>query len=79
MVSVADNWDHNEHTLSGKQTTHAMTSILDKTIFCLFCHLDVPAKQGGKGAPERCFAIFNFRLFVCFPGQHTLSQMGSTL
>lgn len=29
MIIVAgDNWDHNEHTLSGKKTTHAMTSIL---------------------------------------------------
>ena len=25
---VADNWDHNEHTVDGKRTTHAMTSIL---------------------------------------------------
>ena len=27
VVSVADNWDHNEHTIDGKNTTHAMTSI----------------------------------------------------
>ncbi|XP_053391138.1 uncharacterized protein LOC128553968 [Mercenaria mercenaria] len=28
IVVAADNWDHNEATLSGKQSTHAMTSIL---------------------------------------------------
>ena len=27
-VFVADNWDHNERTVSGKGTTHAMTSIV---------------------------------------------------
>ena len=31
IVAVADNWDHNENTLSGKQSTHAMTSILVKS------------------------------------------------
>ena len=30
MITVADNWDHNEHTCSGKNSTHAMTSILGK-------------------------------------------------
>ncbi|WAR16171.1 hypothetical protein MAR_030765 [Mya arenaria] len=28
VVAVADNWDHNERTVDGKRTTHAMTSIL---------------------------------------------------
>lgn len=28
LVAIADNWDHNEKTVSGKGTTHAMTSIL---------------------------------------------------
>jgi hypothetical protein len=28
LVAAADNWDHNENTLSGKHSTHAMTSIL---------------------------------------------------
>jgi len=28
IVAVADNWDHNERTVDGKGTTHAMTSIL---------------------------------------------------
>ena len=28
IVSSADNWDHNECTMDGKRTTHAMTSIL---------------------------------------------------
>lgn len=28
VVCVADNWDHNEKTVDGKRTTHAMTSIL---------------------------------------------------
>ncbi|KAH3872115.1 hypothetical protein DPMN_035329 [Dreissena polymorpha] len=28
IVAVADNWDHNERTVDGKQTTHAMTSLL---------------------------------------------------
>ena len=28
IVAAADNWDHNEATLSGKHSTHAMTSIL---------------------------------------------------
>jgi hypothetical protein len=28
IVGVADNWDHNEKTVDGKRTTHAMTSIL---------------------------------------------------
>ena len=32
MVTVADNWDHNEHTRSGKNSTHAMTSILGKLL-----------------------------------------------
>ena len=27
-VAVADNFDHNEHTVNGLGTTHAMTSIL---------------------------------------------------
>ena len=26
--AVADNWDHNDHTLDGKRTSHFMTSIL---------------------------------------------------
>jgi hypothetical protein len=28
IFGAADNWDHNEHTIDGKRTTHAMTSIL---------------------------------------------------
>lgn len=28
IVGAADNWDHNERTIDGKRTTHAMTSIL---------------------------------------------------
>ena len=28
IIAVADNWDHNEATVDGKQTTHAMTSII---------------------------------------------------
>ena len=28
IVAVADNWDHNDHTIDGKRTTHSMTSIL---------------------------------------------------
>lgn len=28
IVGAADNWDHNERTVDGKRTTHAMTSIL---------------------------------------------------
>ena len=28
VLAAGDNWDHNEHTISGKRTTHAMTSIL---------------------------------------------------
>ena len=28
IVAAADNWDHNEHTVDGNRTTHAMTSIL---------------------------------------------------
>lgn len=28
LVGAADNWDHNERTLSGKKTTHAKTSLL---------------------------------------------------
>lgn len=28
IVAVADNWDHNDHTVDGKRTTHGMTSIL---------------------------------------------------
>ena len=28
ILAAGDNWDHNEHTISGKRTTHAMTSIL---------------------------------------------------
>ena len=28
IVASADNWDHNERTVDGKRTTHAMTSIL---------------------------------------------------
>ena len=28
IIAAADNWDHNENTLSGKRSTHAMTSIL---------------------------------------------------
>jgi hypothetical protein len=28
ILAAADNWDHNEHTIDGKKTTHAMTSIL---------------------------------------------------
>ena len=28
IVAAGDNWDHNEHTYSGKKSTHAMTSIL---------------------------------------------------
>ena len=27
-VGVGDNWDHNERTVDGKHTTHAMTSII---------------------------------------------------
>ena len=27
IVAAADNWDHNERTIDGKRTTHAMTSI----------------------------------------------------
>ena len=27
-VAVADNWDHNERTVDGKNTTHALTSIV---------------------------------------------------
>ena len=49
MVSVADNWDHNEHTLSGKQTTHAMTSILGKTIFLSFLPLRYTSKARWEG------------------------------
>ena len=26
-VAVADNWNHNQHTVDGKYTTHSMTSI----------------------------------------------------
>ena len=28
VVAAGDNWDHNERTIDGKRTTHAMTSIL---------------------------------------------------
>ena len=28
ICAAADNWDHNERTIDGKRTTHAMTSIL---------------------------------------------------
>lgn len=28
IVASADNWDHNKRTVDGKNTTHAMTSIL---------------------------------------------------
>lgn len=28
IIGVGDNWDHNERTVDGKRTTHAMTSIL---------------------------------------------------
>lgn len=28
VICVADNWDHNERTIDGKRTTHAMRSIL---------------------------------------------------
>ena len=28
LIAAADNWDHNERTIDGKRTTHAMTSIL---------------------------------------------------
>jgi len=28
IIGVADNWDHNERTVDGARTTHAMTSIL---------------------------------------------------
>ena len=28
ILAAGDNRDHNEHTISGKRTTHAMTSIL---------------------------------------------------
>ena len=28
VIGVGDNWDHNEHTIDGKRTTHSMTSIL---------------------------------------------------
>lgn len=28
LVACADNWDHNERTVDGKRTTHAMTSII---------------------------------------------------
>ena len=28
ILAAGDNWDHNEYTISGKRTTHAMTSIL---------------------------------------------------
>lgn len=28
VIGVGDNWDHNERTVDGKRTTHAMTSIL---------------------------------------------------
>ncbi|WAR01041.1 hypothetical protein MAR_025413 [Mya arenaria] len=31
IIAAADNWDHNENTLSGKHSTHAMTSILVHT------------------------------------------------
>ena len=31
LIAAADNWDHNENTLSGKHSTHAMTSILMQT------------------------------------------------
>jgi hypothetical protein len=31
IILAADNWDHNESTLSGKKSTHAMTSILVHT------------------------------------------------
>lgn len=31
-MAAADNWDHNEHTIDGKRTTHAMTSILIQPI-----------------------------------------------
>ena len=31
IVAAADNWDYNENTLIGKQSTHAMTSILVKS------------------------------------------------
>jgi hypothetical protein len=31
IIAAADNWDHNENTLSGKRSTHAMTSILVQT------------------------------------------------
>ena len=28
VIAAGDNWDHKEHTVDGKRTTHAMTSIL---------------------------------------------------
>ena len=31
IILAADNWDHNESTLTGKKSTHAMTSILVHT------------------------------------------------
>ena len=31
IVAAADNWDHNENPLSGKRSTHSMTSILIKS------------------------------------------------
>ena len=31
ITAATDNWDHNERTVDGKRTTHAMTSILQST------------------------------------------------
>ena len=40
IISVGDNWDHNEQTVDGKNTTHAMTSIFV-----------TPAEDGDKLSP----------------------------
>ena len=45
ILAAGDNWDHNEHTISGKRTTHAMTSIL------------VSVKHTDQGSSQRILRV----------------------
>ena len=52
ILGAADNWDHNERTIDGKRTTHAMTSILVQQQSQAVCCPRIPREGSRTLDPE---------------------------
>ena len=59
IVTAADNWDHNEHTLSGKRSTHAISNFINlSSLLCMFACIYVYLKRSKLCKIIRIFVYF---------------------